>query len=140
MKLLQLKRLDYLETGIFGAMIDPENNFAVFTLEHAYAVIPDTTKASTNWEPKVPKGLYTCQRGSHQLKNMKEPFETFQVMNVQGHAGILFHPGNIEADSEGCFLLGMDRQDDVAILHSREAFALFMKNLEGLEQFTLEIQ
>jgi Family of unknown function (DUF5675) len=139
MKVLQLTRMDYLQSGIFGTLIDPESTFAVFSLEHAYAVTPDAVSASTDWEPKVPKGSYTCQRGLHQLVGMSHPFETFQLMNVPGHTNILVHPGNHEADSEGCILVGLDRQGDTAVLESRAAFLAFMKNLEGLDQFNLEI-
>jgi len=139
MKVLQLTRLDYLQTGIFGSLIDPENTFAVFSLEHAYESTPIPGSASANWAPKVPKGIYTCIRGSHQLSGMSAPFETFEVQNVPDHTGILFHCGNTEADSSGCILLGMDRQGDIEVLESKIAFAAFMKNLEGLNEFNLEI-
>jgi Family of unknown function (DUF5675) len=138
MKVLELTRIDYLQTGIFGTLIDPNNDFAVFTLEHAYP-IANADSTSTNWAPKVPKGVYKCIRGQHQLKGMTEPFVTFEVTEVPGHTGILFHCGNTEADSEGCILLGMERDGDKEILQSREAFQLFIKNLEGIDQFTLVI-
>lgn len=140
MKLLQLTRLDYLNTGIFGTLIDPDTMFAVFVAEHAYPVAPDAGSSSTSWAPKVPKGVYKCLRGHHQLPGMPAAFETFELQNVPGHSGILFHSGNLpQIDSEGCLLLGLDRQGDVAVLDSKEAFSLFMKNLEGLNEFTLEI-
>ena len=138
MKVLQLTRTDYLESGIFGTLIDPDTTFAVFILEHAYPVV-NADSASTNWAPKVPKGTYKCLRGQHQLAGMSQPFETFELQEVPGHTNILIHPGNMEKDSEGCILVGLDRQGDIAVLGSREAFQLLMKNLEGIDEFTLEI-
>lgn len=139
MKVLQLTRLDYLNTGIFGALIDPDSSFAAFTLEHSYPVVPDSTSVSTNYAPKIPAGTYKCLRGLHKLEGMTEPFETFEINGVEGHTNLLFHAGNFNKDSEGCVLLGLDRQGDTAILESREAFFEFMKNLKDLNEFTLEI-
>lgn len=132
--------MDFLSTGIFGSLIDPETNFAAFTLEHAYAVTPDLLSASTSYEPKVPRGIYTCRRGKHELKGNAQPFETFEITKVLGHTGVLFHCGNTQADSEGCVLLGMERDGDMAIHKSRFAFEAFMKNLDGINEFTLTVE
>lgn len=135
-----MKRLDFLASGIFSALIDPDTDFGVFVLEHAYPVASDgILSMSVNYAPKVPPGVYACQRGIHKLKGMAQAFETFEIMNVPDHTGILFHCGNTESDSEGCLLLGLDRAGDIAVLESREAFTAFMKNLEGINEFTLEI-
>lgn len=133
---MKLTRTDYLETGIFG-LLDPIDGHQIFTLEHAYPVVPDSSIASTSYSPKVLPGTYLCVRGTHQLSN-GVPFETFEVI-VPGHTGILFHPGNTNKDSEGCILLGLSRSGDNAIAESRPAFALFMLSLAGVNSFNLEI-
>jgi len=130
---LKLSRTDFLETGIFGILSSDDTLFSCYTLEHAY---PDQCKPPLYF-PKIPKGTYTCIRGMHQLEGMKEPFETFEVMNVPGHTNILFHSGNLNADSAGCILLGLQREGNLEILDSRSAFEVFMGHLSGYDSFQL---
>lgn len=136
-KVLTLTRTEFSSQGIFGMLIDDSHTILLNTLEHAYAQTQGLMSHSTSWSPKIPAGKYTCIRGMHALGNLI-PFETFEITKVPGHTGCLIHPGNSEADSEGCVLLGMLRQGGY-ILSSRKAFSEFMKSVEGLEQFTLEI-
>lgn len=124
---LVLQRLQLKPTGIFGSLVSSDNVIAV-TLEHAYLV-------SESWQPKLPVGVYTCRRGLHQLDGMKSPFETFEVTDVPGHSGILFHVGNFNRDSHGCVLLGLAMIDDgrgEMISESKIAFQKFMQ-LQGRE-------
>jgi hypothetical protein len=139
MKRLEMTRLDYLQTGIFGSLIDPDNTFAVFTLERAYPVAPEST--SVNWTPKVAPGIYTCIR----RLSPKFGYDLFMLENVPPFQGqpvdyIELHIANWENQLEGCIALGMERQNDTAILESTEAFNALMKNLVGLNEFTLEIK
>lgn len=138
-----LKRGDYERTGIFGVLssddlpeiVDVPSAFICQTLEHAYPV-----ETPVGYAPKVPLGVYTCVRGIHQLEKMTHSFETFQVMNVPGHTNILFHSGNVNADSAGCILLGLKNDNDKEILESRIAFQLFMSRLEGQNSFELTVE
>ncbi len=133
-----LSRHDYLPTGIFGTLFDNSlgSNFLLMTLEHSY--FPASKFVPLTFTPKVPPGVYVCKRGIHQLENAI-PFETFEITGVPDHTGILFHCGNKNDDSKGCVLLGMARQDDLSILQSRLAFQKFMAQLEGVNQFELNI-
>ena len=93
--------------------------FAV-ALEHSY-------EAAEGWIAKVPRGTYQCLRGEHQLAS-GPPFTTYEVQ-VPGHTGILFHKGNIENDSEGCILLGLqfgNLSGLPAVLQSTSAFIFFL--------------
>lgn len=121
----------YKEEGIFGALVNDNGTELLFTLEHAYI------QQDLSFLPKTPEGQYLCVRGTHQLKH-GGPFETFEVTNVPGHTGILFHPGNFNNDSDGCILLGLTKTD-AGVLHSRDAFAQFMKSKQDLDSFTLTI-
>lgn len=130
---------DSRQDGIFGELYQNGELFGV-TLEHAYEDIDNDT-----WLPKLLRGAtYTCRRGMHRLEhyNKGEPFETFEVMNVPGHSGILLHVGNFNRDSDGCILLGvkLDRTNaDWWITESRTTFAKFMKALDGVDEFELEV-
>ena len=129
---LTLNRNRYDKTGIYGKMYDESGTFLYYTLEHAYE------QESGGYEPKVPEGVYTCQRGMHQLANMTAPFQTFEVTNVPGHTNILIHPGNYDADSEGCILLGTGEGVNM-VTNSRAAFGAFMDLEQNVDTFTLTV-
>jgi Family of unknown function (DUF5675) len=135
---LILKRLEFREDGIFGELLSGTGEFICITLEHAYPV------EGSDPQPKVPEGVYKCQRGTHQLHPDKPKFETFQITNVPGHWGVLFHQGNYNKDSEGCVLLGTGlgwtAQKQKMITGSKIAFDKFMKLFAGVDDFTLEVK
>lgn len=111
-------------------------------LEHAFAQ-PDGT-----YKPIVIAGTYTCQRGQHKLSN-GVPFETFEILGVKGHSGILFHPGNYNGDSEGCCLTGtgfavgedphQSGEDVEMVINSRIAFESFMQLQQNCDAFQLTV-
>jgi hypothetical protein len=143
---MRIIRTEYLQTGIFGEL-ELSPNVILSTLEHAYG-IKNEDKSQTLWTPKIAEGMYTCVRGIHQLEALPgkmppPPFQTFQIMGIPDFSGkpvtkCLFHPGNTENDSHGCVLLG-DFQQGSAIFKSRDAFAKFMAELEGINNFPLTI-
>jgi hypothetical protein len=129
-----------LDCGPHGAFyqVTDDDIHLMWVATHAYQQ-PDGS-----WLPKTPAGLYTCQRGKHTIPT-GESFDTFEVLNVPGHTGILFvHPGNLpERDSDGCFLCGthldwINGQQDVA--ESRVAFnTIFTPHFAGINTFQLTI-
>lgn len=135
-----LLRTDYLQSGIFGNLTNDDGSFSIYSLEHAFPVVPDISQISQNYAPAVPAGEYNCVRGMHQLEGMVEPFETFEITNVPGHTGILFHSGNVNADSSGCVLIGMSLIHGIEILQSKAAFAAFMAIMENIQSFLLTVK
>lgn len=135
----KLTRTDYLSVGIFGTMQSTDGASASIyaMLEHAYPNIPDSTSAGTTYSPKVSPGTYTCIKGTHALSN-GQSFEAFMLENVEEHTGILIHPGNLEHDSEGCLLIGKERQGN-AVIHSAIAFSEFMAIQKDVNSFVLVI-
>lgn len=125
---MTLIRDRYAEQGIFGTLRAEGISFQ--TLERAYPI-------PGGFRPKLPTGEYQCVRGMHRLTR-GEPFETFEIIGVKGHWGILFHVGNYNQDSSGCVLLGLRREGN-AITGSRLAFFDFMNYLKGVDQFTLTV-
>ncbi len=134
---LILSRAQSRAEGIFGEILDEGDKFIFVTLEHAYPM--DTGFSGARFSPKVPVGTYTCRRGKHRLASMKEDFETFEVLEVPGHTGVLFHCGNTNQDSQGCILLGTVMVRDT-ILNSRVAFSKFMELQLGVDEFMLLIK
>lgn len=106
-----------------------------WALTHAYPALD-----GKGWEPKTPDGEYIAKRGTHTLHN-GVPFETFEITGVPGHSGILFHKGNFNRDSEGCYLLGELDTSNAAwdVLSSGIAFGKFMTALEGFDNVALRI-
>lgn len=120
------------ESGVFGELRIPDTDAVVaMTLERAYS-------DNGIWAPKVPPGEYICKRGTHIIEDGKGPFETFEVMGVPGHTGILFHMGNYNRDSQGCILLGRFVYGN-ALVKSAIAFDGFLNLMEGIDGFRLTV-
>ncbi len=119
-----LVRFDAKESGIYG-VLNINDIYFCHTLEHSYGI-----------KPKVPTGNYTCVRGLHFLHS--GPIETFELLGVPGHSGILIHPGNDESSSAGCILVGRPWKD--ILLDSRHTFNNFMLTMKDVEIFTLSIE
>ena len=134
---LILQRDAYRADGIFSTCSDDQGQPVMATLEHAY------DDGSGGWSPKIPPGVYTCNRGDHRLHGMANTFETFEVTGVEGHEGILFHWGNFNRDSEGCILVGQGNatQGDGTemITGSRLEFEKFMALHADEQEFTLTV-
>jgi hypothetical protein len=92
----------------------------------------------------IPTGSYVC----HRVKSPKWGY-VFEVYDVDGRGGILFHIGNwagngdrnFRTDTQGCILLGMavsKLADQKALVNSRMAFDAFM-GFMGENSFQLEI-
>lgn len=124
-----------LEIGPRGAFysVDVEGVFLMYVATHTYQDAP-----------KTPAGTYTCKRGKHVIPT-GEAFDTFEVMGVPGHTGILFvHPGNLpQVDSDGCYLCGKALgyvNNQRAVIMSRDAFEhVFTPKFAGVDEFQLEI-
>lgn len=129
---VKLSRTAFNADGILGTLYDDEGCQVAVTLEHSF-----------NGLPKLPAGTYRCQRGTHRLHSIPTPFDTFEVMDVPHHTGILFHPGNYHDDSNGCILVGRvchDSEKGCMVTDSRNTFARFMLDLDEVATFTLIVE
>lgn len=133
-----LRTTDCRLDGIFSELYKAKDIFMV-TLEHAY---PN----QASWAPKIPRGAtYTCRRGLHSLDHYNQgmPFETFEILGIPGHTGLLFHPGNWNKDSNGCVLTGRYIRHDAAgwwVTQSVAAYSSFMADLMGQDEFQLRVE
>lgn len=132
--ILVLERTDFKWTGIFGRLKTEEGEEIAKTLEHSYPS-KNPLYLEPEFLPKVPSGTFNCVRGIHELAFMK-PFETFEVTNVPGRRGILFHVGNENKDSSGCILVG-EQIENERLLRSVKTFVKFMDRLKGIDEFSL---
>lgn len=89
----------------------------------------------------IPTGVYRCARSYFH----KGEYPTFQVLDVPDRGQIKFHVGNWESQTLGCILLGRrvgvlaTRPGELGILDSQLAFDAFMRSLEGVDEFDLEV-
>lgn len=77
-------------------------------------------------ETAIPAGMYELQiTMSNRFKKLLP-----LVLNVPGFEGIRIHAGNTAKDTEGCLLLGLQRQPNF-VGQSVAAMAMFMPKLEA---------
>lgn len=85
----------------------------------------------------IPEGQYQCSK-----KNSPKYGQTYEVRHVPNRSNILFHAGNLVADTQGCILLGQypgKLRGNRAILNSGDTFLRFMSVLAGVDTFSLTI-
>lgn len=116
--ILRLQREPSTVAGTFGALY-LSDHFACFTLEDE--IREEVGKPVSTWkvptQTAIPGGRYRV---------IITPSVRFQrplplLVDVPGFAGVRIHPGNTIHDTEGCILVGQDR-DDQRVLQSRVAF------------------
>lgn len=134
MRHLTLTRQSFQLDGITGVLRDEEDDQVAVTMERSYGS-----------KPKLPDGEYICVRGPHALRRPDgtlKRFETFEIMGVPGHTGMLFHAGNWHTDSEGCILLGRvccTSTKGQMVTDSVKTFERFMLSLDGQDTFRLTV-
>lgn len=96
----------------------------------------DIQKRKVFGKTAIPKGKYTVVISYSPRFNRLLPL----LLNVPGYLGIRIHPGNTEADTHGCLLVGRRVNDKV--LYSRgtfdKLFSRLTKAMKG-EAITIEI-
>lgn len=88
----------------------------------------------------IPVGTYTCRK----VYNRKTAGgtvipETFEVMDVPGRSGILFHVGNKLADTLGCILPNEGILNHFTLFNSKRAFDKMIAMFKSVDAFELEI-
>lgn len=102
------------------------------------AVLENPWRFNQNNVSCIPNGDYICQRW-----NSPNFGWTFKVLNVPSRTDILFHWGNWEKDTKGCFILGEKfdiLSNEPAVINSQAAFADFMNRMKGVDEFNLLIR
>lgn len=104
-----------------------DGHFQCFTLEDVVRDVPGMPVSA--WkvpqQTAIPAGRYRV---------IVTPSVRFQrplplLLDVPGFSGVRIHPGNTAADTEGCLLVGLDRQRG-RVLRSRVAFELLFPLIE----------
>jgi hypothetical protein len=138
---LTLLRTENTEDGVFGLL----------TVGHAQlATCEDDWKNNQPSESCIPAGRYKLVRTMYHHGG----YECFWITDVPGRSRILIHRGNTEEDTKGCVLVGLrqgklwvhdednpahPRVEKRAVVSSREAFAMFMKEMQHHDEAWLTI-
>jgi len=128
--ILEIIRLEETQAGTFGVLKINKEVFCV-TLE------PPDRLNLTN-KSCIPAQQYICNQV--ETKNFGA---TFQISNVPGRAGILFHKGNFVHSTSGCVLLAQyfgKIKGDRAVLNSGKTFKKFMMCVGNHQQLHLTIK
>lgn len=83
----------------------------------------------------IPAGTYAL--AINQSSRFQRPMP--QLLEVPGFEGVRIHPGNTNADTEGCILLGATRREDF-VGGSRGAFRKLFGKLQAAEARGAEIR
>lgn len=84
----------------------------------------------------IPTGIYVVQLTYSPKYKKILPL----ITNVKGYAGVRIHSGNTEKDTEGCVLVGKNKEVG-KVLDSRKTFNLLMKKInQSNGKIILDIQ
>ena len=130
MKLL-LKRKHLTPTSTIGELyVDGE--MECYTLEDRVRPHGDKVPGKT----AIPFGVYGVAITMSNRFKKHLPI----LIAVPNFEGVRIHPGNTDADTEGCILVGKTFGDNV-IYHSRDAFTdVFTKIAKGIEEGGVSIE
>jgi hypothetical protein len=92
----------------------------------------------------IPEGIYFCKRVNNRrtLGGLFIP-TTFLVDEVPDRSGILFHVGNWNKDTNGCILPGVSwsfGNNEAMVSDSSRGFSKFLRLLDGINAFTLDVK
>ena len=92
----------------------------------------------------IPTGVYqvTTRTISPKFKNASwaacNQGRVPRILDVPGFNGVLMHPGNTPADTEGCILLGENKKVG-QVINSKATYLKFLDKVKSQDTFVLEI-
>lgn len=85
----------------------------------------------------IPAGQYLCSRYH------SDRYDTYEIRHVPNRDKVLFHPGNIVKNTEGCILVAQyfgKLRGDRAVLNSGATFKAMMDIIKPRDTFLLTIK
>ncbi|MDE3022318.1 MAG: hypothetical protein KGI54_10695 [Pseudomonadota bacterium] len=127
MKLL-VERIEFTDKSTIGKLsIDGE--FFCYTLEDV------VRKEKVFGETAIPAGTYKVSITYSPHFKRELPL----LANVPNYEGVRIHPGNTDADTEGCILVGSTKNVNF-IGNSRTTFELLFAKLKTAQDISIELK
>lgn len=126
---LQLIRKWKTDKSTIGELF-VDGKFFCFTLED----VERPAGVKVYGQTAIPKGTYKLVVDFSPKFQRRVP----HVLDVPGFEGIRIHKGNTDHDTEGCILVGMNREKDM-ITQSTSAYEKLFRLLDGAADVTLEV-
>lgn len=121
------------------------------TLEPAYryltsiSTLEQIKEAKRKGKTAIPSGTYRLDLesvsprfGNNEFYKLVCRGKLPRIVSIKGYAGVLIHCGNTVADTEGCLLVGENKEKG-KVLNSRKAFERLMGELSKYKSATIEI-
>jgi hypothetical protein len=132
-----LDRYEFTDESTIGKLY-ANGEFVCYTLEDCDRYLENGGVKVQN-KTAIPRGLYNVTVNFSERFQRKMPL----ILNVPGFAGIRIHAGNTSVDTDGCILVGMNKEVD-KILQSRDAVdavtALIDKAIADGQSITIEVK
>lgn len=135
MRTLTLSRMAETPAYTLGRVEDAELRQVCVTLEEPWRDANGDGIGDRNVS-RIPAGTYPCFRRLSPARG----YEVFELRDVPGRHNVQIHKGNSVADTLGCILVGTNFGKNGTITESKKAFETLMRDLEGVEEFTLHVR
>lgn len=125
---LEVKRKIFTDKSTIGELFI-DGVFECYTLEDVVRQGPKVFGKTA-----IPAGTYKV------IVNMSNRFKRLLplLISVPEFEGVRIHPGNTDADTEGCILLGRVKGDN-AIYNSKLAFNQFFDKIKDQKEITITV-
>ncbi len=126
-----IQRFEFQEKCTIGKLFLDGVDLGIFTLEDKRRPLGEKVFGQT----AIPEGIYEV------IITLSNHFkrELPLLLSVPQFDGVRIHPGNTDADTEGCILVGKTWAGGDFIGHSKEAFEELFGFLKTAEKIELEI-
>ena len=136
---IELVRIAFKSTYTIGKLYVDDTYFCD-VLEDVDRGLDSSMSESEILEKKV-KGQTAIPTGHYVINITYSPkYKRMMplLLDVKGFSGIRIHSGNTAKDTEGCLLVGKNKQVG-KVLESRDTYQRLFKMMEGQEKITIDI-
>ena len=136
---IELVRIAFKNTYTIGKLYVDDTYFCD-VLEDVDRGLDSSMSESEILEKKV-KGQTAIPTGHYVINITYSPkYKRMMplLLDVKGFSGIRIHSGNTSKDTEGCLIVGKNKQVG-KVLESRDTYKRLFKMMEGQEEITIDI-
>lgn len=136
---IELVRIAFKDTYTIGKLYVDDTYFCD-VLEDKDRGLESSMSESEILEKKV-KGQTAIPTGHYVINITYSPkYKRMMplLLNVKGFSGIRIHSGNSSKDTEGCLLVGKNKQVG-KVLESRDTYQRLFKMMQGQKEITIDI-